>query len=1405
MIVPFIASDLREINSSSLAYIGDAVYELYSRCHVSLRSSSQSGKMHKMTVKYVSAQSQALAIRALEPELTEAEAAAVNSLETTFKKKTISSFNELQYFTGLTSISDGAFNGCTVGTIILPENITSIGNEAFLDCKSLTSINIPAKVRSLGQNALSGCTAMSTITVDDGNSDFCSIDGVLFNKEKTTLVQFPAAKVTAYAVPEETNTIGRDAFYMSKLKTVTLPSTIKRLEFDAFGYSKSLNELAIPEGLITIEDYILDGCSSLKTLRIPSTVTSIGEKICNGCNALTDVYSDIVSPFAITKDNFTTATYENAKLHVPFESITTYNSTAGWKEFRYILSDDKAFTLSIQSTAGGSVSYNGKRISNETQTFTVKEGSPIILTFTPDNGCVLASLNVNGANVTSSVSDGQYTISSLSTNTTISAQFSKKTYTLSIVSTGDGEVLFNNEIIKNTTQSYSVEHGASATISFAPESGCRLSTLSVNGINVLSMIEGNKYTINELNANTSVIAVFEPIPVVSYTLSIQSSAGGTVVYNGTNVTNSTQDFTVNEGATINLGLIPDTGFELSKLAINDEDVTALVTDGEYVLNNISGNAKVSASFEKRAFTLQIEASGNGKVTFNSNFVSNTTNSFQVLYGSSATMTLTPDEGNQLSSVILNGTNVTENANNGLYTIPNITGNNTVKVVFDLIPVKTYNLTIKSSTGGEITYNGASVSGSTQDFIVNEGASASLTITPDTGFELQKLVVNDKDVTEKVNGNNYEIVDISQDTKVEALFTKKAFTLSIQSSGNGNVYYGPNDIYNTTQTFSVDYDNSASIVMVPETGYQLSLLAIDGKDVTAAVTNSIYTIANITSDHVVNVVFEETPANTFTFTLDVGSGGTVTYSGVEVSASSRDFTIKEGASMVLNISPNIGYHLKSLSINNVDKTSTVVDNTFTIYEICADTSVKVEFEPMPIQHFSIDISVSEGGKVECNGMTISNDTRSFTVDEGSSITLTILQDIQYKLGKITVNNVDMTSSVNKDNITIKNITGNTSINVKFDLIMEEFTLDNVIYAIIPSNSHNVEVKAAYKKHVTIPETVEHNGITWDVTKISDEAFKANNQLVTISIPHTVETCGNNIFGGNKRLSAIIWQPQQPLTKSQAGTIANSNLLFYASSKDLAPDGVINIIVNNHAGHIELHEENDFYCPQDFTADANSPPPTFDVKTITHQKKGEIVPFASYNSTDGTHPFWLYGYDPVVGFVKAASIDANQPYIISMPNNSSYDDEYNLNGEVTFSTENATVVTSENLNPIAHGDNMFCPTFSTTTKDVNIKALNNSSYIGGSTLGSMFISDLRDVQPFEAYMTSSSGSNVSVAIFDELPTRMEMIPEKVHRKDKIKVYSTSGQMVRILENGTEDAVLRGLAPGVYVVEGKKVVVR
>ena len=72
MIIPFIAADLREINPSVLAYIGDSVYELYSRCHVSSKTASNSGKMHKLNVKYVSAEAQAKAASAISDELKNA-------------------------------------------------------------------------------------------------------------------------------------------------------------------------------------------------------------------------------------------------------------------------------------------------------------------------------------------------------------------------------------------------------------------------------------------------------------------------------------------------------------------------------------------------------------------------------------------------------------------------------------------------------------------------------------------------------------------------------------------------------------------------------------------------------------------------------------------------------------------------------------------------------------------------------------------------------------------------------------------------------------------------------------------------------------------------------------------------------------------------------------------------------------------------------------------------------------------------------------------------------------------------------------------------------------------------------------------------------------------------------------
>lgn len=267
-------------------------------------------------------------------ELSEYEATTVTSIGTVFKGAQISSFDELRYFTGLTVIGNDAFNTSSLKSVTIPDNITALGDYAFLKCNNLTTIHLPAKLKTLGKSALSRCSSMTSITVDENNDAFCSIDGVLFTKNKTTLLQFPPAKTDKYTVPNGTNVIDRDAFFQSKLVSLALPSSLKEIGYDAFGYSNNLIELIIPEGVTTIGDYIADHCTSLSTLRIPSTVTSIGQRICNSCNSIMDVYCDITIPFDINSNNFTSTVYSNATLHIPFGTSKAYSNTTGWKEFK---------------------------------------------------------------------------------------------------------------------------------------------------------------------------------------------------------------------------------------------------------------------------------------------------------------------------------------------------------------------------------------------------------------------------------------------------------------------------------------------------------------------------------------------------------------------------------------------------------------------------------------------------------------------------------------------------------------------------------------------------------------------------------------------------------------------------------------------------------------------------------------------------------------------------------------------------------------------------------------------------------------------------------------------------------------------------------------------------------------
>lgn len=192
----------------------------------------------------------------------------------------------------VTRIGDYAFYACTkLSDITIPASVTSIGTGAFSGCTVLKRIVIPAGVTYMGSNIFSACPNLGYISVGQGNTtNYVSIDGVLLDTARTTLIAYPGGKSGNYTIPSTVKTIGSGAFHScAKLSSVFIPASVTNIGSEAFKYCEMLTRLTIPSNVKVIGDGAFSNCVKLETVTLPSGLNRIPNSAFNSCIKLNGI------------------------------------------------------------------------------------------------------------------------------------------------------------------------------------------------------------------------------------------------------------------------------------------------------------------------------------------------------------------------------------------------------------------------------------------------------------------------------------------------------------------------------------------------------------------------------------------------------------------------------------------------------------------------------------------------------------------------------------------------------------------------------------------------------------------------------------------------------------------------------------------------------------------------------------------------------------------------------------------------------------------------------------------------------------------------------------------------------------------------------------------------------------
>ena len=318
------------------------------------------------------------------------------------------------------------------------------------------------------------------------------------------------------------------------------------------------------------------------------------------------------------------------------------------------------------------------------------------------------------------------------------------------------------------------------------------------------------------------ISVIRLTPHSTYTVTVTQSDNGQI---------SPGTSSVNFGDTPTYTITPNAGYHIANITVNGEPVTVTNSTGqEYQFSEVSDNGSITATYAIDTFAITVTQGDHGLISPESTIVN---------YDTIQEFTFTPSTGYHLTDVMMNGTSVLSNVENGAYTVSDVTGATSLTATY---AIDTFTITVTQGDYGTIS------PGTTT---VNYQSDQEFNFTSTTGYHLTDVLMNGTSVMGNVENNAYTVSNVTGATTLTTTFAINTYIITVTQGDHGIISPG---------TTTVNYGNNQEFTITPHIGYHISSLVVDGSTVTVA---STYTFSNVQDDHSITASFT---TNTLTATV-----------------------------------------------------------------------------------------------------------------------------------------------------------------------------------------------------------------------------------------------------------------------------------------------------------------------------------------------------------------------------------------------------------------------------------------------------------------------------------------------------------------------------------------------------------